>query len=199
MQRLYFISFLMVASVLAGCTASANAQSENIKAAVNDTPTTLPKKPTAIASATPETVPGEPPATCPITMPKDPSFTPPHPYDSMGFKGQFWFGSAQLWTAIPADGLWFGLPENPEGFTQKIFWWSDLFSLQDEYEPELIVTGQRLDAKAPPLNASRATNAFGDDIGDAMLTGVDFPTLGCWKITGRYKGTDLSFVIWVAP
>jgi hypothetical protein len=32
-----------------------------------------------------------------------------------------------------------------------------------------------------------------------MLVGVDFPTLGCWKITGKYAGAELSFVIWVAP
>ena len=33
-----------------------------------------------------------------------------------------------------------------------------------------------------------------------MLVGVDFPTLGCWKITGKYAYADveLSFVVWVA-
>jgi len=95
--------------------------------------------------------------------------------------------------------LWSGLPNNPEGFTQKIFWWSSLFSLKDELEPALVVFGERLDAKAPPLKVSRATNASAGDIGSAMLVGVDFPTLGCWKITGQYKKTELSFVIWIAP
>jgi hypothetical protein len=33
----------------------------------------------------------------------------------------------------------------------------------------------------------------------AMMTGVDFPSLGCWKITGKYKKSELSFVVWVAP
>jgi hypothetical protein len=89
------------------------------------------------------------------------------------------------------------LPDNPAGYTQKIFWWSDLFSLAKEPEPALVVTGYRLDAKAPPLKTYGATNASAGDIGDAMLTGVDFPTLGCWKITGEYKNTELSFVVWV--
>jgi len=30
-----------------------------------------------------------------------------------------------------------------------------------------------------------------------MLTGIDTPTVGCWKITGDYKGEKLSFVVWV--
>ena len=104
-----------------------------------------------------------------------------------------------LWTALPTNGVWAGLPNNPEGYTQKIFWWSSLFSLTDELEPALVVAGERLDAKTPPLKVSRATNAFAKDIGDAMLVGVDFPTLGCWKITGQYKKTRLDFVVWVAP
>jgi hypothetical protein len=32
-----------------------------------------------------------------------------------------------------------------------------------------------------------------------MLVGVDIPTLGCWEITGQYNGTELSFVVWIAP
>ncbi|MEO5886198.1 MAG: hypothetical protein ABIQ77_00915 [Anaerolineales bacterium] len=74
-----------------------------------------------------------------------------------------------------------------------------MFSRKDEPEPALIVTGERLDAEAPPLQVSRATNASAGDIGTAMLFGVDFPTLGCWKITGQYKKTGLDFVVWVAP
>ena len=51
----------------------------------------------------------------------------------------------------------------------------------------------------PALRFYGATNAMADDIGEAMLTGVEFPTLGCWEVTGQYKKTELSFVIWVAP
>jgi hypothetical protein len=90
------------------------------------------------------------------------------------------------------------LPHNPEGYTQKIFWWRVGYAWNEEPQPEFKVSGERLDAKAPPLIVSDATNAFADDIGSAMLVGVDFPTLGCWKITGQHKDTELSFVIWVA-
>jgi hypothetical protein len=117
----------------------------------------------------------------------------------MGFEGEFWYGSSSLWTAVRQNGVWEALPHNPEGYTQKVFWWRDGYIGGHEPEPMVIVTGERLDAPAPPLHASEATNASASDIGSAMLVGVDLPTLGCWKITGQYKKTELSFVVWVAP
>jgi hypothetical protein len=78
-------------------------------------------------------------------------------------------------------------------------WWSSLYDLPKELEPALVVTGRRLDGDSPPLRFYGATNAMADDIGDAMLTGVDFPTLGCWEVKGEYKGNELTFTVWVAP
>lgn len=142
---------------------------------------------------------------CPVTRPPDPRFTPPSPYSKYPSAGEFWYGTPSLWTAVPGDGVWYALPHNPEGYTQKVFWWREGYSWTDEPEPQLTVTGRRLDAGEPsvreaqPLNVSKATNAFASDIGSAMLVGVDFPTLGCWEITGSYADADLSFVIEVAP
>ena len=78
-------------------------------------------------------------------------------------------------------------------------WWSTLYNLPDEPQPELIVSAKRLDGDAPSLGFYGATNAMADDIGEAMLTGVEFPTLGCWEVTGQYKKTSLSFVVWITP
>lgn len=143
---------------------------------------------------------GAPPSDCPVTTPGKVTFKAPEPYSTEApWKGFFWHGSRNLWTALRTDGIWEGLPDNPEGYTQKIFWWSDGFVLRDELVPALVVTGRRLDAEAPPLKSYGATNAFADDIGDAMLTGVDFPTLGCWEVAGRYKEAELTFVVWIAP
>lgn len=140
-----------------------------------------------------------PPADCPVTVPQEPPFTPPPPYDELGFEGDFWFGSSSLWTAVPKSGVWPSLPEGPEGYSQKIFWWRDGYVVSEEPQPALEVTGERLDAEAPPLRALRATNASAGDIGSAMLTGVEFPTRGCWRITGKYGEAELSFVVWIAP
>jgi len=140
-----------------------------------------------------------PPADCPVTTAKASAFEAPSPYSpNAPWDNFFWFGSESLWTALPVDGTWAQLPLNPEGYTQKIMWWSDQFVLQNELEPALVVTGERLDEKAPPLKFYGATNAFASDIGEAMLTGVDFPTHGCWKVTGQYKKSELSFVVWIA-
>jgi len=94
---------------------------------------------------------------------------------------------------LPQDGVWLG-------YTHKVFWWRDGYVWNEEPQPNLVLTGERLDAYTLTLAGSEATNAYAGDIGSAMLVGVDFPTLGCWKITGKYNDeAELSFVVWVAP
>jgi len=200
MQRLLFIlSILILAELLAGCAPRATAPPEEVKALKNSTSTSLPEKPTPIETPTSKVVPHDPPESCPITVLQNPLFVPPAPYDSMGFEGEFWYGSNSLWTAVRENGIWEALPHNPEGYTQKVFWWRDGYVWTDEPEPELTVTAERLDVSAPLIYASKATNAYASDIGSAMLVGVDMPTLGCWKITGKYGNAEVSFVVWVAP
>ena len=191
MHKLSALSILFLAPLLAACAGNVAAKANEIS------PTNTPEK--VQPSATPEVFSKTPPASCPVTVPQDPPFVPPAPYDSLGFKDYFWFGSDALWTSLPRDSVWYGLPDNPGGYTQKVFWWRDGYVWNEEPEPNLIVTGERLDASAPPLIVSKATNAYAGDIGSAMLAGVDFPTLGCWKITGKYEDAELSFVVWVAP
>lgn len=137
---------------------------------------------------------------CPVTVPQVPAFEPPPPYDSLNsFVDHFWYGSNALWTILPKNGTWDSLPHNPTGYTQKTLWWREGYVWDQEPEPNLVVTGERLDESAPPMVAYKATNAYASDIESAMLVGVDFPTPGCWKITGKYNNIELSFVIWVAP
>jgi hypothetical protein len=201
-QRLYLLlSGLVLVSLLAGCTPSANIQFKEVKIIDSSKASVdLPEKSQPVGTTKSEVVPHEPPASCPVTVPQDPPFTAPKPYSpNAPFQYEFWFGSENLWTAIPSDAIWDSLPHNPEGYTQKVFWWREGYVWTEEPQPDLTVTGERLDASAPPLIASKATNAYASDIVSAMLVGVDFPTLGCWKITGQYKKTELSFVIWVAP
>jgi hypothetical protein len=191
-------SFLILALLLSSCASlqlgEPKVLEENPKLADKADPPALAQSDGAKVEA------GTSPSDCPVTTPGEAAFEAPAPYSSEApWKGFFWYGSRDLWTALRTDGIWAGLPDNPEGFTQKIMWWSDKFVLKDENEPALVVSGRRLDAEAPPLKSYGATNAFADDIGEAMLTGVDFPTLGCWEITGRYKEAELTFVVWIAP
>jgi hypothetical protein len=99
---------------------------------------------------------------------------------------------------LKSDGVWAALPHRDEGYSQKVFWWSQDYSIEQEPVPALAVTGRRLDDGASTLIASEATNAQGD-FGAAMLVGVVIPTSGCWEITGSYRGNELSFVVQVRP
>src|SRR5258708_37218363 len=185
--RLGFYS--MVALLLIGC---------NIPLAISQMGFNAVASLTAIAPAQ-EGI-SNPPGNCPVTQPHQPMFAAPPPNQATApWANEFWYGTESLWTALPRSGAWNGLPHNPEGYTQKVFWWRKGYSWTEEPKPALTVTGQRIDMPAPPLNVSTATNAFAEDIQSAMLVGVDFPTLGCWKITGRYADAELSFVVWVAP
>lgn len=193
MRRLFILFVLILATLLAGYAPSAVAQPAEVRTLENPTSTDPAELPTT------EFVSQEPPASCPITVPQAPPFVPPAPYDALGIEGSFWYGSNSLWTAVRQDGIWWGLPNNPSGYTQKVFWWREGYVWTEEPEPDLLVTGERLDAPAAPLVGSKGTNAYASDIGSAMLVGVDLPTLGCWKITGKYGDAELSFVVWVAP
>jgi hypothetical protein len=55
----------------------------------------------------------------------------------------------------------------------------------------LTITGQRLDAPAPPLR-SYVPAGYGD-VG-FQASGVTFPSEGCWRITGKVDHTAVTFV-----
>ena len=148
-----------------------------------------------ISSAVPQA-----PESCPVTKPSEPPFQPPAPYPSAG---SLWVGSPRLWTNVPADGVWNGLghyrPEDPR-FRQKLFWWSEGYHWRTENPPKLTITGMRLDGPAPPLATDEhANNGWTNDSDHPFIVaGIFIPTLGCWKITGEYKGEELSYVVWVS-
>ena len=142
----------------------------------------------------------EPPDSCPVTKPSQPPFLPPAPYPS---DGRVWIGSPKLWTTIPRSGTWQGLshytPEDTR-FRQKLFWWSKGYDWRTENPPELTITGKRLDGLVPPLSTDPHANAgWTNDRSHAfMVAGIFIPTVGCWKITGHYRGEELSYVVWVS-
>jgi len=192
------IQFFVLMFLLSGC---ASLQPDKPKPLEDYWMLTEEPNPSAMTQIAKAEIEGRiPPENCPVTLPGKVTFKAPEPHSADApWDGFFWYGSESLWTALRTDGVWAELPPNPDGYTQKIMWWSDLYVLKDELQPALVVTGERLDAEAPPLKFYGATNAFADDIGDAILIGVDFPTLGCWMITGQYKDAELSFVVWIAP
>lgn len=163
-------------------------------------PTDVPAPASLTATAQAEAAASIPPADCPVTTPEDGSFEAPEPYSPQApWEGFFWYGSNSLWVALRQDGVWSRLPHDSHGYGQKIPWWREGYIWDEEPLPPLAVTGERLDAKSPPLEATRANGSYADDMGSAMMMGLNLPTLGCWRITGQYEDAELSFVVWVAP
>ena len=60
---------------------------------------------------------------------------------------------------------------------------------------ELVITGQRLDGEAPPLEAE-APCCYATRF---QASGLYFPTAGCWEVTATAADSKLTFVVWVEP
>ena len=131
-------------------------------------------------------------AECLTTLPPSPPFVPPAPY-STDASGGFWYGTDALWTRLSFQGDW-----STAGIGQKFFVWSRGYDWRTARQPELIVTGKRLDGDAPPIAVAGGTNAR---IGGmyAMLIGVRVPTSGCWELTAYHDGHMLTFVVSIGP
>ena len=93
--------------------------------------------------------------------------------------------------SILASAWWWKQKDDPLRFTQegiKIGWFRPAGA-------PLEITGTRLDAKAPPLEAdvpSGYPTRF-------QASGVYFPSEGCWKVTASAEKSELTFVVWVDP
>jgi hypothetical protein len=142
------------------------------------------------------------PDSCPVTKPYQASlFVPPHPYPAKASGGEFWFGSDRLWTALPVNGTWTGLPHytpSDPTFRQKLAFYREGYDWHTEAQPRLKVTGKRVDSPAPPLLSDRANSGWTKPEQPFMVTGINFPNVGCWEITAAYDDNSLTFVVWVA-
>jgi hypothetical protein len=136
------------------------------------------------------------PGDCPVTLPHEPRFTPAERQGPSQTDG-FWHGSEALAVYLVTDGRWY-TGEPPKDFTQHLFFYRQNRDWhEDRPSPELAVTAKRLDVEGGELpNISRATPVWAEDFLTMMVT-LYLPERGCWKITGRYNGDYLAFVVWV--
>ena len=126
-------------------------------------------------------------STCLSTIPSGRILGKPFP------SSDSWYGSESLAVVLPDNGVWGGMGA-AHNYRNKLFWWS--YGFRPGSESSLVVRGRRLDRESPPADISRATNAHSPSLGGwAMLVGVEFPSSGCWEITGEYLGQTLSFVV----
>jgi Sel1 repeat len=131
------------------------------------------------------------PETCRVTKASDQPFVPPSPYPNKPSSSGFWFGTDRLWTALPVNGEW-------TGFRQKMSWWRHGYDWRAEPKPKLTVTGRRLDFPAPPLAVDQASSVNVTGTRPAyMMVGINFPTVGCWEISGHYEDDELTVVVYL--
>jgi hypothetical protein len=126
---------------------------------------------------------------CPVTLPR--SGGPPgvSPDDFFGWGASY--GNGTLWVG----GLWpHGVIDAGPDFVakdgsvgMKFGWWRTATG-------KLRITGRRLDGPAPPAQ-SFVPDGYGAT--GFQASGVDFPTEGCWEITGTLPTTSLRFVTFV--
>jgi hypothetical protein len=140
------------------------------------------------------------PETCPVTKPATQPFVPPSPYPKKPSRGRFWFGTDRLWTALPATGAWIGLghytPSDPT-FRQKMLFWRQGLDAHATPVAKLTVSGRRTDSLAPPLQTDGPGTPSWTAHDQFFVTGINFPTTGCWEITARYEDVKLTFIVWV--
>jgi hypothetical protein len=111
--------------------------------------------------------------------------------------GDALYGSSQ---AFGNEGLWVGgLGENGLALVDRLFlepdgsigwklgWYRRTSGL-------LSISGRRIDAESPPLR-SDVSSGYGS-IG-FQASGVEFPSEGCWELTGRTDSARLDFVMFV--
>jgi hypothetical protein len=137
------------------------------------------------AGANPATPPAvSSPAACPVTFPNN-DRPPGHNADG-GYGNDWLWTNLYMWSdgpevIVPDDGR-----ISPDGAINGMKWaWR-------RYVPgKLTVEGRRLDAPSAPLEAW-VPDGYGD-IG-FQVTGLTFPSAGCWEITGTLNGHTLTFV-----
>lgn len=119
--------------------------------------------------------------TCPVTPPNG-SLPPGETVNSPDY-----LGNGELWTALWPDGKVIMESHNVEADGSYSMKWGFIRGVTGP----LIVEGHRLDADAEPLRAD-IPEGYGDS--GFQVTGLFFPTTGCWEVTARVGDSSLTFV-----
>jgi hypothetical protein len=144
------------------------------------------------------------PNACPVTVPSQPVFVPPEPYPSEPPFDQVWYGTAELWTVLDANGsVWRDLPVGKDGSVgDKTLWFSESFPSAAEGDSidrdRVTLIAVRLDGSAPTVaEHSQGMPGFRHDIKNFKLVGLVLPKPGCWEVTASYRGAELTYVLQV--
>lgn len=147
-------------------------------------------RPTSAANTSPNSVaanaiePETPAFDCPVTAPN--GATPPGESYSRGHHG-----NGAIWTGLWPDGKVVFKPGGPgaiqpDGTLEMKWWW------WRSVPGELRIEGKRLDG--PPGGILRAEIPAGYGKTGFQVSGLIFPSAGCWEVTAHVGDQSLAFV-----
>jgi hypothetical protein len=125
---------------------------------------------------------------CPVTMPTR-EVPPGAGFTAAGFnyggahlRAHLYWPNGTLTAGILPDGGSMAIINSDGSIYVKVGWWLGL-------PGRLVVTGRRLDAPPLPLRA-RVPGGYG-----SRGFQPTFPTVGCWRVTGKLGRARLSFTV----
>jgi hypothetical protein len=123
---------------------------------------------------------------CPVTLPNG-NRPPGQP------RNVSWYGNGLLWAGVEQDGI-HTVPSSQVdadgSIGNKLLW----VTTPPWEKPS--VSGERLDAPAPPLDVVRVnTGSFSGAANPSHMTPVSFPTAGCWRLQARLRDVSLVYVV----
>jgi hypothetical protein len=104
-----------------------------------------------------------------------------------------WYGNGLLWAGLTADGI-YAVPQDrvaaDGSIGNKLLW-----ATTPPWRAPT-VSGERLDAPAPPLRVLAVNRGSFSSAGNpSYMSAVSFPTAGCWRLTARVDDVSLSYVV----
>jgi hypothetical protein len=134
------------------------------------------------------------PDTCPVTKQSTQPFVPPLPFSEYSDPRVFCYGSDDLWTSLPANGVWLFEKKTPPAelrLLRAIHLWRQP-SWDAKSKAKLIVTASRLDAAVPTATGGSPWGGWLEE-SQQVVVNIRFPTSGCWRVTARYEESELTF------
>jgi hypothetical protein len=118
---------------------------------------------------------------CPVTLPATQQTT--------ASGSEFIYSSNSLHVWLPTRGRW---PES----AHTLRWYYNGAVRTRTPLSELRVTARRIDGDEAPAIIAPPRTVRDEGDAAAMVTRVELPVAGCWRISGEYRDDSLSFVVW---
>lgn len=135
--------------------------------------------------------------TCQTTLAEDRPVAATGAMPASSNSSHTWYGSEALAALIPKNGIWTGMgPESD--FGDKFWWWRLGYDAKVEPVPNLVIMARKLDGPTASVRVANATSGFSSNrnvMWNSMLVGMEFPTSGCWEITGTYNATETLTIV----